>query len=231
MGNSQNMSVERPEHPTQASYPAAPAPPGPATPGNGVGQQAAPGQRATGARRPTEGGGDFPGRPQPGSPAETAGLVRGMQVWMADLDRRLAIRTKLLLGLVAVAIGIAGAALYLSVEANRTTASQEDFAELQQRVEQLEDQLGVVPSETELEDATGEVEGAADEAEAAAEDAESAADDAGSAADEAESAAGQAQGEADAASQDPSSVIEEAMKERFDELTEDAPPSPDIGSD
>ena len=152
-------------------------------------------------------------------------MLRGLQAWMADLDRRLSLRTKLLLGLVAVAIGAAGAAIFLSVEANRTTASQSEFAELKRDVEQIQSQLGIMPTEEDLEEATGQAEDAAAEAESAAEEADSAAGSAGESAEDAAGAADRARDEEDA-----SAIIEDAMNEDFDEL-EGAPPIPEIGTD
>lgn len=218
------MSAERPGYPNQPSYP-----PTQQTPGGSYGTPAS-GQEPD--PRSTNGADQFPGEPQPGSPAETAAFVRGLHAWMSDLDHKIAIRTKLLLALVAVAIGIAGAALYLAVEANRTTASQQEFAELQLQVEELQEQLGVVPTETELEDAEGAIEGAAEDADAAAESADQAADDADAAAGAAEDAAGAADEAERSATEesDASAIIEEAMKERFDELNDGAPPMPEIGT-
>lgn len=175
-----------------------------------------------------------PTHPQATGPADTASVIRGLQAWMADLDRRLSIRTKLLLGLVAVAIGAAGAAIFLSVEANRTTASQREFAELKRDVEQIQQQLGIMPTETELEEATGAAEEAAEEAERAAEEAEGAAGSADDAAVDAEGAALDAEGAADQAAEeelDADSILDKARREHFDDLKSGAPPMPDIGTD
>lgn len=215
------MSAERRGYPNPYNYPATPG--DPAASGDPTVPRAPNGlDDPAGATAET-----YLGEPQPGSPAETAGLVRGLQAWMADMDRRLAIRTKLLLGLAAIAIGAAGAAIFLSVEANRTTASQEEFAELQREVDEMRQQLGLAPGGSEpaddaaTEDDLGAVPGedpGNPEADGATEDADAAAED-GSATEE-----------------DPEAVIEEAMRERFEELSEDpdsggAPPSPEIGSD
>lgn len=226
MGNSHAMSAERPGYPSQVSHQST------TSQDYGQAQPAAPSayeqaQQAAGQQRPVAGNQAAPRNPQANGPADTAGMLRGLQAWMADLDRRLSIRTKLLLGLVAVAIGAAGAAIFLSIEANRTTASQREFAELKRDVEQIQQQLGIMPTETELEEATGAAEEAAEEAESAAEEAESAAGSADEAAAEAEGAADQAAEE----EIDASSILDEAKKESFDDLDSGAPPMPEIGTD
>lgn len=211
------MSAERPEYPTGSNYPTQPMAPG-------VRGAQQPGAYPTAAQQAAA----QQAAAQRAGAADTAGLVRGMQVWLADLDRKMAIRTKLLLGLAAIAIGISGAALYLAIEANRTTASQKEFAELELRVDELESRLGVTPTESELEDATGAIEGAAEDAEAAAEEAAGAAEEADAAAgaaDEAAGAAGEAAGAADEAASGAT------PRDRSENLDEGAPPFPEIGTD
>lgn len=80
---------------------------------------------------------------------EVANRVRGLQAWMADLDRRLAVRTRIVLALVAVAVGASGSAIYLAVEANRTTASHEDVSRLQNEVDGLRQEVELLREELE----------------------------------------------------------------------------------
>ena len=224
------MSVERPVPPTQSSQPTA-AQTAPTQPSQHNPEQTAqtqPSQPATPQSAQTQVRAAATGQPPPGSPADLSNRLYGLQAWITDIERRMAIRTKLLLALAAIAIGMAGAAIYLAVEANRTSASQEELVELRNEVEAMQQQLGITPTADELESATEEIEEAAEEAGLAADEADAAAEDAGTADEQAESAAEAAEREAEEAGQatDDAAAIEEAIREEAD----GAPPLPDIGT-
>jgi peptidoglycan hydrolase CwlO-like protein len=66
----------------------------------------------------------------------------GLRAWIGMVERKLAMRTRVFLVLVAIAIGGAAAAIYLSVEAQSNKVSEGDLqtlqTELTTRIEALE---------------------------------------------------------------------------------------------
>jgi hypothetical protein len=65
-----------------------------------------------------------------------------MRAWLAELDRLLAVRTRVGLVLLAIAIGLAAAAAWLALDTRDDAASSQDVAELRSRVDALEAQSG-----------------------------------------------------------------------------------------
>jgi Tfp pilus assembly protein PilO len=63
----------------------------------------------------------------------------GLRAWIGEVERKLGMRTRVFLVLVAIAVGGAGAAIYLAIDARDTAVSESDVQELQQ---QLEAQIG-----------------------------------------------------------------------------------------
>jgi Tfp pilus assembly protein PilO len=63
----------------------------------------------------------------------------GLRAWIGEVERKLGMRTRVFLVLVAIAVGGAGAAIYLAVDARDSAVSESDVQELQQ---QLEAQIG-----------------------------------------------------------------------------------------
>ena len=117
-----------------AEQPAAPAPPPPASPGGGSApapgatpsSPAAPAAAAV-TRKPTEG--------------EIIERLDGIRGWLGDLDNTVRNRSRIGLVLAAIAIGAAGAAIYLSLDAKNQSASNNDVGSLRKDVSDLSDQV------------------------------------------------------------------------------------------
>jgi cell division protein FtsB len=62
--------------------------------------------------------------------------LEGLRAWIGEVERKLGARTRVMLALAAIAIGIAGAAVYLAVDAHDTAVSEADVQALQQRLEE-----------------------------------------------------------------------------------------------
>lgn len=67
--------------------------------------------------------------------------LEGLRAWIGEVERKLRARTRVMLALAAVAIGVAGAALYLAIDAHDTAVSEGDVQALQQRLEERIDQV------------------------------------------------------------------------------------------
>jgi hypothetical protein len=86
----------------------------------------------------------------------------GLRAWIGEVERKLAMRTRVFLVLTAVAIGGAGAAIYLAIEAENSNggASSEEVQALR---EEVESQGGASPQistlEREVAELRAEVEG------------------------------------------------------------------------
>jgi outer membrane murein-binding lipoprotein Lpp len=70
--------------------------------------------------------------------------VEGLRAWIGEVERKLAVRTRIFLVLAALALGVSGAGIYLAVEAHNDTVSEGDVQALQ---EQLEGRIDQVSSE------------------------------------------------------------------------------------
>jgi hypothetical protein len=68
--------------------------------------------------------------------------LEGLRAWIGEVERKLAKRTRVFLALTVIAIGIAGAAAYLAIDARESSVSESDVQELQQRLEARIDELG-----------------------------------------------------------------------------------------
>lgn len=70
----------------------------------------------------------------------------GLRAWVAEVERKLGMRTRVFLALAALAVGIAGASVYLALDARSDSVSEGDVRELQERLEeriqQVEGQAG-----------------------------------------------------------------------------------------
>jgi len=79
----------------------------------------------------------------------------GLRAWIGEVERKLGVRTRVFLVLTVIAIGGAGAGIYLAIDTRENAVSESDVQELQQ---ELEAQIGagaaagteVVQLETEL---------------------------------------------------------------------------------
>ncbi len=72
---------------------------------------------------------------QPLEEADIPTQVAGLRAWVGAIDRIIGIRTRVLLVLVAIAIGGAGAAIYLSLQAGSDKASKADVNKLRDDVQ------------------------------------------------------------------------------------------------
>jgi hypothetical protein len=61
--------------------------------------------------------------------------LEGLRAWIGEVERKLGKRTRVFLALSAIAIGIAGAAAYLAIDARDSSVSESDVQELQQELE------------------------------------------------------------------------------------------------
>lgn len=68
--------------------------------------------------------------------------LEGLRAWIGEVERKLAKRTRVFLVLTVIAIGIAGAAVYLAIDARESSVSESDVQALQQELETRIDELG-----------------------------------------------------------------------------------------
>ena len=59
----------------------------------------------------------------------------GLRAWIGEVERKLGMRTRVFLALAAIAIGGAGAAIYLSLDTRDDAVSESDVRALQERLE------------------------------------------------------------------------------------------------
>jgi hypothetical protein len=71
----------------------------------------------------------------------------GLRAWIGEVERKLGKRTRVFLLLVAIAIGGAGAAIYLAVEAQEDSVSKADVQAIR---DELEGRIGTEGGETDL---------------------------------------------------------------------------------
>lgn len=62
--------------------------------------------------------------------------LEGLRAWVAEVERKLAKRTRVFLALTVIAIGIAGAAVYLAIDARNSSVSESDVQALQEELEE-----------------------------------------------------------------------------------------------
>ena len=76
----------------------------------------------------------------------------GLRAWIGEVERQLGMRTRVFLVLVAIAVGGAGTAIYLAVEAQNDQVSKDDLqaveSTLRARIEALEASSATGTSET-----------------------------------------------------------------------------------
>ncbi len=61
--------------------------------------------------------------------------LEGIRAWIGEIERKLRARTKVFLALAVIAIGIAGAGIYLSIDTRSDAVSEADVQELQRELE------------------------------------------------------------------------------------------------
>jgi len=80
--------------------------------------------------------------------------LEGLRAWIGEVERKLAKRTRVFLVLTVIAIGIAGAAVYLAIDARESSVSESDVQALQRQLETRIDELGTTaatpPAESEV---------------------------------------------------------------------------------
>jgi hypothetical protein len=59
----------------------------------------------------------------------------GLRAWIGEVERKLGMRTRVFLVLATIAIGGAGAAIYLAIDTRDNAVSESDVRELQERLE------------------------------------------------------------------------------------------------
>src|SRR6185295_8184273 len=59
----------------------------------------------------------------------------GLRAWIGEVERKLGIRTKVMLALAVIAIAIAGAGIYLAIDTRNSAVSESDVQELQKELE------------------------------------------------------------------------------------------------
>ena len=72
--------------------------------------------------------------------------LEGLRAWIGEVERKLAKRTRVFLVLTVIAIGIAGAAIYLAIDARESSVSESDVQALQQQLEARIDAVSATPS-------------------------------------------------------------------------------------
>lgn len=65
--------------------------------------------------------------------------LEGLRAWIGEVERKLGMRTRVFLVLSVIALGGAGAAIYLAIDARENSVSESDVQALQER---LETQIG-----------------------------------------------------------------------------------------
>jgi hypothetical protein len=72
--------------------------------------------------------------------------LEGLRAWIGEVERKLAKRTRVFLVLTVIAIGLAGAAIYLALDARESSVSEGDVQALQQQLETRIDELATTTS-------------------------------------------------------------------------------------
>jgi hypothetical protein len=67
--------------------------------------------------------------------------LEGLRAWIGEVERKLGKRTRVFLALTVVAIGVAGASLYLAIEARNDSVSEGDVRALQEKLETRIDEV------------------------------------------------------------------------------------------
>jgi type II secretory pathway pseudopilin PulG len=88
----------------------------------------------------------------------------GLRAWIAEVERKLRMRTRVFLVLTVIAIGLGAAGIYLAIDARDNSVSKDDVRELQQQLEAQIDEAATGAPSSSLPPAE-EAESAAPEAE------------------------------------------------------------------
>jgi hypothetical protein len=87
----------------------------------------------------------------------------GLRAWIGEVERKLGVRTRIFIVLTAIAIGGAGAAVYLALDASDKATGESDVSALEGRLDQLEAQQATAapataPLEAQIEELRKQVE-------------------------------------------------------------------------
>ncbi|HEY5815383.1 MAG TPA: hypothetical protein VIS95_03480 [Solirubrobacterales bacterium] len=73
--------------------------------------------------------------------------LEGLRAWIGEVERKLGMRTRVFLVLCVIALGGAGAAIYLAVDARESSVSESDVRELQEKLEaKIAEDAGTAPA-------------------------------------------------------------------------------------
>ena len=72
----------------------------------------------------------------------------GLRAWIGEVERKLGMRTRVFLVLVAIAIGAAGAGIYLALDSRDDAASTEEVKVLEERIDSLGSGTTAAPTTT-----------------------------------------------------------------------------------
>jgi hypothetical protein len=61
--------------------------------------------------------------------------LEGLRAWIGEVERKLGMRTRVFLVLAVIAVGGAGAAIYLAIDARESSVSESDVQALQEKLE------------------------------------------------------------------------------------------------
>jgi hypothetical protein len=67
--------------------------------------------------------------------------LEGLRAWIGEVERKLGTRTRVFLVLTVIAIGGAGAAIYLAIDARESSVSESDVQALQEKLEARIDEV------------------------------------------------------------------------------------------
>ena len=81
--------------------------------------------------------------------------VDGLRAWIGEVERKLGMRTRVFLVLAVIAIGTAGAAIYLALDTRDNAVSESDVQALQGQLEGQIDQVGATSAGTAATDVSG----------------------------------------------------------------------------
>jgi hypothetical protein len=74
--------------------------------------------------------------------------LEGLRAWIGEVERKLGMRTRVFLALTVIAIGIAGASVYLAIDARNSSVSESDVQALQEELEARIDELRATAAPT-----------------------------------------------------------------------------------
>lgn len=77
--------------------------------------------------------------------------LEGLRAWIGEVERKLGKRTRVFLVLSVIAIGIAGASIYLAIDARESSVSESDVQALQEKLERRIDEVAASSAATPIE--------------------------------------------------------------------------------